>query len=169
VASEVALEVAVGTVFHQRTFIELEGIVSDTPQPRWAGTGANFDANGKFAKGNRAASGNPNTKRMHDLRRSILDATTPEAVLAVMAKLLDLAKEGDVTAARVWLEYTIGKPSQAIEITTGDDSLKVDVQNLTTVVLGALANHPEAKIAVAAALRANRTAQLEGASDGPGD
>ena len=55
---------------------------------------------GYFARGSKLASGNVYAKRMHELRRTILDATDPADVPAVMASLLKLAKGGDVTACR---------------------------------------------------------------------
>jgi hypothetical protein len=116
-----------------------------------------------------AGGGNPNAKRMHELRKQILATTTEEQVKNVMDALYKQAVEGDVPACTTWLKYTVGPPPQAIEISTGDDSVKVDMQGLTAVILGALSDLPEARVKVAAALRASRLAQLEGNGDEPSD
>ena len=43
------------------------------------------------------------------------------------------------------------------------------MQGLTAVILGALSDHPDARIKVAAALRQSRLAALEGSGDEPGN
>jgi hypothetical protein len=128
--------------------------MSDTEQPpRWANSiPPGRTATGAFAKGNRIATGNPNTKRMSELRKQILAATTEEQVTEVMGALYREAIKGDVPACTTWLKYTVGPPPQAIEISTGEP-IKVDMDNLTTLVLTALGPHPEARQAVALALR----------------
>jgi hypothetical protein len=75
---------------------------------------------GRFAPGNRFASGNPNHKRMYELRAALLETATAARVQAVVAKLADLAEAGDIAAAKLFLEYAVGKPVQAIAISGGD-------------------------------------------------
>src|SRR3954466_6916760 len=77
---------------------------------------------GRFGAGNRFGGGNPNARRMFDLRKALLDSAKPEDVQAVGAKLAELAMAGDVQAAKLWLEYTVGKPPQAVELTGPDGS-----------------------------------------------
>jgi len=60
---------------------------------------------GRFSEGNRAAVGNPHAKRVGELRTALLDAVMPEDVEA--------AKGGDVAAARVLFERTLGRPVEA--------------------------------------------------------
>jgi hypothetical protein len=49
---------------------------------------------GRFASGSLFASENPNHKKMHELRKALLDATTPERVKAVAEKMAVLAEAG---------------------------------------------------------------------------
>lgn len=109
---------------------------------------------GHFEKGWKGGPGNPFSKRLHELRQSVIDCTTPEDVKAVIGKLFELAKSGDVQAARVWLEYVIGKPAQSLEISgRGGEPLGTDLARLTAVIETALAPWPEAKFALARSLR----------------
>jgi len=68
---------------------------------------------GRFSEGNRAAVGNPHAKRVGELRTALLDAVMPEDVQAVAKALVEAAKGGDVAAARVLFERTLGRPVEA--------------------------------------------------------
>jgi hypothetical protein len=107
---------------------------------------------GRFALGNHAAAGNPINRRMKELRRALLDSATPEDVKQVGQTLWELATRGDVQAARVWLEFVIGKPPQALEV-SGPDGQALGMEVVMTAVLVALAPYPEARLAVAAGLK----------------
>ena len=107
---------------------------------------------GRFALGNQAAAGNPINRRMKELRRALLDSTRPEDVTEVGKTLCELATGGDVQAARVWLEFVIGKPPQALEV-SGPDGQALGMEVVMTAVLVALAPYPEARLAVAARLK----------------
>jgi hypothetical protein len=119
---------------------------------------------GRFALGNQAATGNPINRRMKELRRALLDSTSPEDVKAVGQTLWELATGGDVQAARVWLEFVIGKPPQALEV-SGPDGQALGIEVVMTAVLVALAPYPEARLAVAARLK--EVGRVPG--DDPGD
>ena len=68
--------------------------------------------------------------------------------------MLAAAKKGDVPAAKVLLDHLVGRPSQPVELTgTDGGSVKLDMANLTTVILTALGPDHEARYKVAAALR----------------
>ncbi len=123
---------------------------------------------GRFAPGNRFASGNPQAKRMYELRRALLDSADPDRVKAVGLKMLELAESGDVMAARLILEYLLGKPPQALELSGPDgEPLGMDLAKLQEAILGALARFPEARIAVAVALKGAADASDAGhASEG---
>jgi hypothetical protein len=110
---------------------------------------------GRFNYGHKFARGNPVHRRMAALRGALLDATTPEDVQAVGAKLAELAKGGDVQAAKVWLDAVIGRPVQAVELTGADgESLGLDWSRVEAAVLTALQPFGEqARFAVALALR----------------
>ncbi len=138
-------------------------------KPRWAGTAGGFDERGKFTRGNTLGTGNPRAKHHAELRKAFRDCGTEDDVRAFYAKLRELALDGDVTALKLLLDHLIGRPIQALEISGADEAVKVDMQGLTAVILGALSDLPEARVKVAAALRASRLAQLEGNGDGSSD
>jgi hypothetical protein len=98
---------------------------------------------GHFSRGNQAARGP---------RNRLLDSASPDDVQAVGAKLIGLAKEGDVPAARLWLELCTGKAIQAVEI-SGPDGAEIDLTTVVMVIRTALSDHPEAQWKVAAAFR----------------
>jgi hypothetical protein len=125
---------------------------------------------GRFARGNAFAQGNPNARRMHALRHALLAAVRPEDVQAVGAKLLELARAGDIQAAKVWLEFVVGKPSQAIELSGPEgEPLGMDWDRLQATLLEALARFPEARVEVAMALRGLGDGRIESAKpDGDG-
>lgn len=77
-----------------------------TPQP----TGRD-PRSGRFARGNKAASGNPIGRRQRALREA-LDAATPEDVAQVLEALRAAAVAGDVGAAGLWLANVVGKPRE---------------------------------------------------------
>jgi hypothetical protein len=135
----------------------------------WLNTGLGREG-GKFAKGNTIASGNPNNRRMYELRKCILDATKPEHVLAVMTRLLTLAvKDGDVMACRVWLEYTVGKPTTPIEVSGPDgEPARLDVASIVAVIDDVLGDDMERKVQIAAGIRQLRISSQESSADGSG-
>ncbi len=71
---------------------------------------------GRFAEGNKMAAGNPVNRRMAELRRQVLESETPERVAEVVARMRDLAIGGDTAAARIYLEHTLGRAPQSIEL-----------------------------------------------------
>jgi hypothetical protein len=109
---------------------------------------------GQFAHGNTAGKGSPVAKRMYYLRATLLSAVEPERIKRVAAKLQELAEAGDVPAARLLLEYAAGKPVQAVEV-SGPDGAPVGVswERVQGILLQALGGHPEARAALAEALR----------------
>jgi hypothetical protein len=70
-------------------------------------------AAGRFAKGNPGGPGNPFYRRQAEFRRACLELFTPEDVMSLLRVMLALGRNGDVAAAKVFLEYVIGKPHQA--------------------------------------------------------
>jgi hypothetical protein len=109
---------------------------------------------GRFAPGHTYSRG-PRHTRMAALRAALLDSATPEDVRAVGTKLAELARGGDVQAAKVWLDFVVGKPPQAVELTGADgESLGLDWSRVEAAVLAALAPFGgQARFAVALALR----------------
>jgi hypothetical protein len=129
----------------------------------------NHRSDGRWAPGNKASLGNANNRRMAVLRKALLDSASPEDVQAVGSKLAELAKAGDVQAARVYLEHVIGKAPQSVEVTGPDGaSLGLDWSQVEAAVLAALAPFgDQARFAVALALRGVVTDA--GRAEQPGD
>jgi hypothetical protein len=68
------------------------------------------DCNGRFLKGNPGGPGNPFVRQVAALKAALFEALTREDVGAVMRTMRDKALSGDVAAARLMLEYSVGKP-----------------------------------------------------------
>jgi hypothetical protein len=119
---------------------------------------------GQFGPGNRfGKGGNPYLRRIKFLKAHLLAAATPEQVRAVIVKMGEQAAAGDVASAKVYLDHVLGRPGQTIQLTDPDgEPLGTDLARLRSVILGALADFPEARFKVARAL-------LDLSSGGPGD
>lgn len=125
---------------------------------------------GQFGPGNRYGQGNPNVKRMYELRQALLESLDTDAVQRVGRRLLALAEGGDVTAAKLLFDYTLGKPPQALELSgLGGEPLGLDWERLQSVLLTSLARFPDARLAVVMALKGMVDADATGPPDsGPG-
>ena len=73
------------------------------------------DGKGRFTAGNKGGPGNPFGRRLASMRQAILRAVSEEDVKQVMKKLVQLATEGDVAAAKLVLQYAVGKPQAVLE------------------------------------------------------
>jgi hypothetical protein len=108
----------------------------------------------RFTKGNTHSSAPKNARLHAEYRKALLDATTKDQVIAVGQELYELAIQGDVAAAKTWLEHIIGKAPQSIEHTGAEgEPLDRDAGRLEIAVVNALAGHPEARIALALELK----------------
>lgn len=77
--------------------------------------------NGRFAKGNKAAVGNPHASRVAKLRTAYLEECTEEKMRALVRSMLALAADGDVAAAREVCNRVFGQEVFAkIEHTGGE-------------------------------------------------
>jgi hypothetical protein len=56
----------------------------------------------------------PHANRVAQLRLAVVQAVSPDDITAVVGKLIELAKEGDLRAIRLLLQYTLGKPTSAV-------------------------------------------------------
>jgi len=74
------------------------------------------DAKGQFAEGNPGGPGNPHAAQVAKLRSALLGAVSAEDVKAVILDVLKRAKEGNLSAAKMILDYTIGRPRPAAEL-----------------------------------------------------
>jgi hypothetical protein len=81
---------------------------------------SDHDSRGRFARGNKSGPGNPFARQSAALRQALMSAVTPQDIADVAAKLMEKAKQGDVSAAKLVLSYTLGKPTPAIDPDTLD-------------------------------------------------
>lgn len=99
-----------------------------TPQPSPTGPiGSGRDAQGRFAPGNRAAKGNPLARKAQSLRSAMFDAVSAADLRAVVKKLLELAKAGDVQAARLVFERCLG-PVMPVDVLERLEALETLLQ-----------------------------------------
>lgn len=89
------------------------------------------DSAGRFLKGNPGGPGNPNSKRVARLRQTLLKAVTPDDMREVVMEMLNKAKCGDMVAAKLLLEYTIGKPKDTVELEATGVSLTYIIKEAT--------------------------------------
>ena len=73
------------------------------------------DANGRFAIGNDGGPGNPFARQTAALHSAFLQRATPQDMKAIADKLIEQAKAGNVVAAKLVLQYTIGKPAPSVQ------------------------------------------------------
>ncbi len=71
------------------------------------------DERGRFAPGNPGGPGNPHAKQTGKLRSAMLKAVTEKDMRAVVMKLVELAKSGNVPAAKEVLDRCLGRPVEA--------------------------------------------------------
>ncbi len=76
---------------------------------------AERDSHGRFAPGNQCGSGNPFARRVALLRTILLTSVHEEDIHGIVRKLIELAKNGDVAAARLVLGYSLGKPAETVD------------------------------------------------------
>ena len=71
------------------------------------------DERGRFAPGNVGGPGNPHAKQVGKLRSAMLAAVSDKEMKAVVKKLVELAKGGNVPAAKEVLDRCLGRPVEA--------------------------------------------------------
>ena len=74
------------------------------------------DAQGRFTEGNPGGPGNPHAAQVAKLRSALLNAVSAEDVEAIIQEVLKRAKEGELRAAKMVLDYSIGRPRPAAEL-----------------------------------------------------
>lgn len=75
--------------------------------------------NGRFLPGNKMGLGNSGPSKVAKYRAAFHRAVSEEDMEAIAAKVLEMAKAGDISAARFIADYTLGKP-QPVEISDGE-------------------------------------------------
>jgi hypothetical protein len=131
-----------------------------------------FDEHGLFARGNQAARGNPNAVALAQLRRVAREAGTPEKVKAVMDKLYAMFMDlSDLQAGIVWMQYTVGKPTLAVEVSTEPRAaIQTDIRAIVAIIQQE-ERDPEKRLRLARRilqLGQQTEVQPDGCSDGNG-
>jgi hypothetical protein len=93
-------------------------VVNDTPSKQ--------DAKGRFRRGNAGGPGNPFARQVAELRKAMLEAVTVERIRNITESMVQRAESGDVAAAKLVLQYTLGKPAAAVE----PDRVEIDEHRL---------------------------------------
>lgn len=89
--------------------------------------------NGQFAKGNKLGPGNPYAKRVHQLKQAVYATVTMKDLKGVIKAMVHKAQQGDVAAARLIMEYAIGKPDMVQPIQQGQQiDIQIEAPNETT-------------------------------------
>ena len=73
---------------------------------------ASTDLLQRLLKGNLC---NPQQKKVAELRLAMLRTVTPQDIEALSGKLLELAKDGNFSALKLYLAYVIGTPSDVMK------------------------------------------------------
>jgi hypothetical protein len=97
-----------------------------TPSP--TGNNGRSDA-GRFAVGNSFGAGNPHKSRVQKLRTALLESVNEDDIRDIAKGLIQAAKGGDVRAAQLLLDRTIGKPDPA-----GDDTVAEGRQRVLSML-----------------------------------
>jgi hypothetical protein len=81
---------------------------------------------GRFLPGHQFARGNPNNRKVQQLRNRLLSAVTEEDIEAVVKKLISMAREGNIHAIRELLDRTFGKPTASIELSQAEAKERIE-------------------------------------------
>src|SRR5262249_28154496 len=76
--------------------------------------------------GNPGGPGNPFSRRVAELKRMFLEAVTDDDLNAVVHEIILKARNGDLAAARLLLQYALGKPAERVE----PDRIEIDEHQL---------------------------------------
>ncbi len=104
----------------------LEPIPADTPLSPSVPEGQD-PTTGRFVPGNRMGRGNPLARRANQLRVALYRECSAGDLSAVIRRLIDKARDGDVAAAKVLLERLLGPPV-ALDVATRIERLEVLLQ-----------------------------------------
>jgi hypothetical protein len=111
-------------------------------------------------------------RRSNLLRTHLLETITESTISAVIEKLNDAALKGNTPAMKLLLEFAVGRPAQARDVSISErERPPFNWGEFSSFVMGALHKYPEAKIELGHALDVlarNRDAR-EGARPGAAD
>src|SRR5687767_15952779 len=70
---------------------------------------------GRFALGNKAGKGNPFARQVAQLKSAVLQFMSVGKLQQILEALFARACQGDLAAAKLLLQYSLGQPSRAVE------------------------------------------------------
>ena len=82
--------------------------------PSTKGPEAGRTKEGKFAPGYKGGPGNPHIAKVAEIRKQMYEVLTPR-IPAIIAKLAEMAEDGNIYAIKEVLDRSLGKPQQTIE------------------------------------------------------
>ena len=83
------------------------------------------DEFGRYLPGHPGGPGNPHAKKISMFKSAVMRTIAPEELGDVVKMLLDKALSGDIAAAKIILEYTLGKSKP---LPAGPVGPRVDIQ-----------------------------------------
>jgi hypothetical protein len=102
--------------------------MSTTPNEPVAAESASAPA-GRFRPGNKGGPGNPFARQVAEIRKLLPNTVPGERLAKIVLAMVDKAEAGDVAAAKLVLQYTVGKPAETVEpdrIELDDHRLRVE-------------------------------------------
>jgi hypothetical protein len=96
--------------------------------PQAAAPSSDRPANGRFTLGNKGGPGNPFARQVAEYRKRIHSAVPGERLTNIVLALVEKAEAGDVAAAKLVLQYTAGKPAEAVD----PDRIEIEDHRLRT-------------------------------------
>ena len=72
-------------------------------------------ANGRFAPGNAGGPGNPYYRQVAEYKKAVLAVVSIERLKRILDAIAKKAEDGDVAAAKLILQYTLGKPTTSVD------------------------------------------------------
>ena len=90
----------------------------------------------KLSKGNEGWSTKAKgiDRRKNPFKALITEATSQENFISVFQTLEASAMSGDVQSAKLYLEYTVGKPMQSVDITSDGGSVNIPTISFTSAI-----------------------------------
>jgi hypothetical protein len=73
------------------------------------------EANGRFASGNPGGPGNPHARQLAEYKKAMLAVVSIERLNRILDAIAKKAEDGDVAAAKLILQYTLGKPTTPVD------------------------------------------------------
>ena len=71
-------------------------------------------------------------KRKNEYKSALQEASTKEDVISVIQMILNKAvRDEDIPAAKLYLEYYLGKPKDSLDVTTNGKSITLPTINFT--------------------------------------